>query len=64
VDNGRVAFVTAGLMTLRGGVPLMAGDQVVGAVGVASLNKDNDVTIAEAAATTFASLSTTRPPAH
>jgi glc operon protein GlcG len=54
VDNGRLAFVTAGLMTLRGGMPLKAGDQVVGAVGVASLNKDNDVAIAQAAAAAFA----------
>jgi glc operon protein GlcG len=54
VDNGRLAFVTAGLMTLRGGMPLKAADQVVGAVGVASLNKDNDVAIAQAAAAAFA----------
>src|ERR1700689_3396732 len=58
VDNGRLAFVTTGLLTLRGGVPLKAGGQVVGAVGVASLNKDNDVTIAQSAAEAFASLST------
>jgi glc operon protein GlcG len=64
VNNGRLAFVTAGVMTLRGGVPLKAGEQVVGAVGVASLNKDNDVTIAEDAAAAFASLSTRQPPAH
>jgi glc operon protein GlcG len=64
VDNGRLAFVTAGLMTLRGGVPLKAGGQVVGAVGIASLNKDNDVTIAQAAAAAFESLSTTQAPAH
>jgi glc operon protein GlcG len=64
VDKGRLAFVTAGLMTLRGGVPLKAGGQVVGAVGVASLNKDNDVTIAQAAAAAFESLSTAQPPAH
>jgi glc operon protein GlcG len=64
VNNGRVAFATSGFMVLRGGVPLKAGGQVVGAVGVASLNKDNDVTIAQAAAAAFASLSTTQPPAH
>src|ERR1700751_5726649 len=28
VDNGRLAFVTAGLMTLRGGVPLMVAEKV------------------------------------
>jgi glc operon protein GlcG len=54
VDNGRAAFMTSGLMTLRGGEPLKAGDQVVGAVGVASLSKDNDVAIAQAAAAAFA----------
>jgi glc operon protein GlcG len=64
VDNGRVAFVTSGLMTLRGGMPLKAGEQVVGAVGVAGLSKDNDVAIAEAAAAAFASISTPRPPSH
>jgi glc operon protein GlcG len=63
VDNGRVAFITSGLMTLRGGMPLKAGDQVVGAVGIASLSKDNDVTIAQAAAAAFASLSA-QPAAH
>jgi len=64
VDNGRLAFVTAGFMTLRGGVPLKARGQVVGAVGIAGLNKDDDVTIAQAAAAAFESLSTTQPPAH
>jgi glc operon protein GlcG len=57
VNKGRVAFVTAGVMTLRGGMPLTAGKDVVGAVGVAGLNKDNDVKIAEAAAAAFAALS-------
>jgi glc operon protein GlcG len=37
-------------MTLRGGAPLMAGAEVVGAVGIASLDKDNDVRIAQAPA--------------
>ncbi len=64
VDNGRLAFVTSGFMTLRGGVPLMAGEEVVGAVGVAGLNKDNDVTIAQAAAAAFAVVSNARPPAR
>ncbi len=53
-DNGRPAFSTAGLMALRGGVPLAASGEVVGAVGVASLSKDNDVLIANAAAQGFA----------
>ena len=54
IDNGRVAFTTAGLLSLRGGVPLVADGEVVGAVGVASLSKDNDVLIAKAAAQGFA----------
>jgi glc operon protein GlcG len=61
VDKGRVAFVTSGFMTLRGGVPLLAGNEVVGAIGVASLSKDNDVAIAQAAAAAFAE---SQPPSH
>ena len=51
-------------MTLRGGVPLMAGAEVVGAVGIASLDKDNDVKIAQAAAAAFAFLPPGQPAAH
>jgi glc operon protein GlcG len=54
-DHGRTAFVTAGFLTLRGGVPLRAGNEVIGAIGVAGLNKDNDVKIATAAAAKFSS---------
>jgi glc operon protein GlcG len=54
INKGRTAFVTAGLSSLRGGVPLLAGGQFVGAVGVAGLNKDNDVKIATEAAAAFA----------
>ena len=53
-NNGRAAFATAGLLSLRGGVPLVAGGETVGAVGVASLSKDDDVLIANAAAQGFA----------
>ena len=53
-NNGRTAMVTAGLLALRGGIPLRAGNAVVGAVGVAGMNKDNDVKIATAAAAQFA----------
>jgi len=64
VNKGRAALMTAGLMTLRGGEPLKAGEEVVGAVGIAGLNKDNDVAIAQAAAASFASRSNPQPPAH
>ena len=60
-NGGRVAFVTSGFMALRGGVPLVANGESVGAVGVASLSKENDVTIAKAAAAAFASMPTSRP---
>jgi len=53
-NNGRTAMVTAGFLALRGGIPLRAGNVVVGAVGVAGMNKDNDVKIATAAAAQFA----------
>ena len=64
VNDGRPAFATSGLMALRGGVPLMAGAEVIGAVGIASLDKDNDVRIAQAAAAAFASLSPGQPAAR
>jgi glc operon protein GlcG len=64
IDKGRVAFITSGLMSLRGGVPLLSGKEVVGAIGVASLNKDNDVAIAQAAAADFASFSASQSPAQ
>jgi glc operon protein GlcG len=55
-NQGRTAFVTTGYLALRGGVPLQEGHQVVGAIGVAGLNKDNDVKIATEAAEAFAKL--------
>ena len=61
VDSGRLSFVTSGFMTLRGGMPLWAGEEVVGAVGVAGINKDNDVAIARAAASAFAANSQLHP---
>jgi glc operon protein GlcG len=64
INGGRQAFITSNLMALRGGMPLMVGDQVVGAVGIASLNKDNDVSIAQAAAAAFAALSSAGSSAH
>jgi glc operon protein GlcG len=59
-NKGRTAFVTAGFLTLRGGAPLQEGHQVVGAIGVAGLNKDNDVKIATEAAEAFAKLAAQR----
>ena len=53
-NQGRTAFVTTNLLALRGGVPLRDGGMVVGAIGVAGINKDNDVKIADEAAAVFA----------
>jgi glc operon protein GlcG len=50
INRGRTAFVTADIMALRGGVPIHVNGEVVGAVGVAGLNKDTDTGIATAAA--------------
>jgi glc operon protein GlcG len=50
IDQGRTAFVTARIMALRGGMPVRVDGQVVGAVGVAGLNKETDTEIARTAA--------------
>jgi glc operon protein GlcG len=50
INRGRTAFVTADIMALRGGVPIRANGEVVGAVGVAGLSKETDTEIANAAA--------------
>lgn len=52
-NQGRTAFVTAGFMALRGGVPLHDGNTIVGAIGIAGPNKDNDSKIATDAAAAF-----------
>ena len=49
INQGRTAFVTAGIMSLRGGVPVRVDGQIVGAVGVAGLSKETDTEIATTA---------------
>jgi len=61
INRGRTAFVTAGIMALRGGMPVRIGGEVVGAVGVAGLSSEMDAEIAETAATAL-SLSSNPPP--
>jgi glc operon protein GlcG len=51
INQGRTAFVTARIMALRGGMPVRVHGKVVGAVGVAGLNKETDAEIARTAAT-------------
>jgi glc operon protein GlcG len=50
INQGRTAFVTAGILVLRGGVPIRVNGAVVGAIGVAGLSKESDAEIANAAA--------------
>jgi glc operon protein GlcG len=50
INQGRTAFVTAGIPVLRGGMPIRINGAVVGAVGVAGLSKENDAEIANTAA--------------
>ena len=50
INQGRTAFVTAGIAALRGGVPIRVDGKVVGAVGVAGLSKETDTGIANGAA--------------
>jgi glc operon protein GlcG len=55
INHGRTAFATAGFMSLRGGAPIRVGNQVVGAIGIAGMNSNNDAKIAAAAAQQVAS---------
>src|ERR1700730_7001162 len=50
INQGRTAFVTAGIAALRGGVPIRVNGKVVGAIGVAGLNKETDAGIANSSA--------------
>ena len=50
IDQGRTAFVTAGIPVLRGGMPIRVNGAVVGAVGIAGLSKETDAEIANTAA--------------
>ena len=50
INRGRTAFVTADIVALRGGMPIRAKGEVVGAVGIAGLSKETDTEIANTAA--------------
>ena len=55
INQGRTAFVTADIAALRGGVPIRASGEVVGAVGVAGFSKETDTEIANTAAAALSS---------
>lgn len=50
INNGRTAFLTAPYVEglLEGGVPVIVGGQVVGAVGVSGVKSEQDAQIAKA----------------
>jgi glc operon protein GlcG len=51
INNGRTAFLSAPLAgTLEGGVPVVVGGQVIGAVGVSGVKADQDAQVAKAGA--------------
>jgi glc operon protein GlcG len=59
INQGRTAFVSAGIMALRGGLPIRINGEVVGAVGVAGLSKETDTGIASTAAAALSPLKKT-----
>jgi glc operon protein GlcG len=62
INHGRTAFVTAGIMALRGGVPVRLDGQAVGAVGVAGLSKETDTEVAASAAAALNASAKATPP--
>jgi glc operon protein GlcG len=61
INQGRTAFVTAGIAALRGGMPIRVNGEVVGAVGIAGLSKDTDTGVANTAAAALSSSSKIAP---
>jgi glc operon protein GlcG len=56
VNGGRSAFLSAPLLTsLAGGVPIMAGGHVIGAVGVSGVKPEQDAQVAKAGAAVIGS---------
>jgi glc operon protein GlcG len=54
VHDGRYALITAGAVEMQGGIPLLCGGKVVGAIGVSGADTASDVPIAESALADFA----------
>lgn len=52
INCGRTAFVTAGILSLRGGMPILIDGEVAGAVGIAGRIKESDTEIARETAAT------------
>jgi glc operon protein GlcG len=54
VHDGRYALVTAGAVEMQGGIPLLRGSEIIGAIGVSGADTTSDVPIAESAVADFA----------
>ncbi len=55
INGGRTAFVgVAGVTPLIGGIPVVAGGKVIGAIGVSGLTPDRDEVVAKAGAAALA----------
>lgn len=61
INRGRTAFVTAGVMALRGGMPIRVNGELVGAVGIAGVSKETDTEIASTAGAVLSPSSATPP---
>ena len=54
VTSGRIGVLRlAGAMPIEGGIPLLVGDQVVGAIGVSGVTSEQDGQIAQAGVKAF-----------
>lgn len=49
IHDGRYALITAGAVEMQGGIPIMRGSEIVGAIGISGADSAADVPIAEAA---------------
>jgi glc operon protein GlcG len=55
INRGRTAFLTTGIVSLRGGMPVLIDGEVAGAVGIAGRSKESDTEIAKETAATVSS---------
>jgi glc operon protein GlcG len=47
IHDGRYALITAGVVEMQGGIPLLRGGEIIGAIGVSGADPSTDVPIAE-----------------
>lgn len=52
-NAGRPALLSSGYVVMQGGIPLVVGGRVVGAIGVSGGSKDQDEAVAEAGVAAF-----------